>query len=56
MPKNEKEPVDLDPILGELGSFGRYQMMMFAYILLPIFFTSLHITQFIFAAGAVDYR
>lgn len=51
-----KETFDLDVILAELGDFGRYQMIIYVYVLLPILFSAIFLTQYIFAAGSVNYR
>lgn len=56
MSKPKDESIDLDSILAELGSFGRYQMMTYAFIQLPIMFCAIFSIQYIFAAGAVNYR
>ncbi|XP_075975539.1 organic cation transporter protein-like [Anticarsia gemmatalis] len=49
-------PVDLDAILVELGQFGPYQIKNFCLILLTILFSAVYNCQYVFAAGAVDYR
>ncbi|XP_072932964.1 organic cation transporter protein-like [Epargyreus clarus] len=51
-----KEPVDLDAILVELGQFGRYQIRTYCFILLPIMFSAIYNSQYIFAAAEVNYR
>ncbi|CAB3221783.1 unnamed protein product [Arctia plantaginis] len=48
--------VNLDAILVELGQFGRYQIRNYCLILLTIVYSALFNSQYIFAAGAVDYR
>lgn len=48
--------VNLDAILVELGQFGRYQMRNYSLILLTIVFSALFNSQYIFAAGGIDYR
>lgn len=51
-----KDGVDLDAILAELGQFGRYQIQTYCLILLPIMFSAVYNSQYIFAAGDVPYR
>ncbi|XP_068084758.1 organic cation transporter protein isoform X2 [Anabrus simplex] len=48
--------VDLDEILQELGQFGRYQVMSYLLISLPIFFTVISGTSYVFTAGDLNYR
>lgn len=52
----QKESVDLEAILKELGEFGRYQIQTYCLILLPILFSAVYNGQYIFSAGAVPYR
>lgn len=52
----EKPIIDLDSILAELGQFGRYQVQIYCFILLPILFNAAYSAQYVFAAGAVPYR
>lgn len=48
--------VDLDAILLQLGQFGRYQVQTYCFILLPIMFSAVYNSQFIFAASATEHR
>lgn len=52
----EKDAVDLDSILAELGQFGRYQIKNYCFILIPIMFSAVYNGQYIFAAAAMNYR
>ncbi|CAH2047651.1 unnamed protein product, partial [Iphiclides podalirius] len=52
----DKQDVDLDSILAELGQLGRYQIRIFCFILLPILFSAVQNSQYIFAAANVPYR
>lgn len=57
MPGSKTEEIlDLDPILVELGQFGRYQRITYFYILLAIMFCAIYNSQYIFNAGAIPYR
>lgn len=49
-------PIDLDEILEELGQFGKYQVTTYLLISLPIFFTVISGTSYVFTAGELDYR
>ncbi|XP_041980326.1 organic cation transporter protein-like [Aricia agestis] len=51
-----KKEVNLDEVLVEVGEFGWYQVRIYGLILLPIFFSAVYSSQYIFAAAAVDYR
>ncbi|XP_068617222.1 organic cation transporter protein-like [Battus philenor] len=46
----------LDAVLSELGHFGRYQLMIFSLILIPILFSAVYNSQYIFAVADVNYR
>lgn len=52
---SKTEP-NFDIILKDLGGFGKYQMMNYCLILLPIMFSAVYNAQYVFNAGAVDYR
>ncbi|XP_046399206.1 organic cation transporter protein-like [Ischnura elegans] len=47
---------DFDRILDELGHFGRYQLINYLLLFIPLFFTSAFVLTFAFAAGEPDYR
>lgn len=51
-----KDGVHLDPILAELGQFGRYQMFTYCFIIFPILFSAVYNGQYIFAAADLKYR
>lgn len=53
---SREDSVDLDAILAQLGQFGRYQIQTYCFILLPIMFSAVYNSQFIFAASATDHR
>ncbi|XP_053604662.1 organic cation transporter protein-like isoform X2 [Plodia interpunctella] len=53
---HSKDSIDLDAILSELGQFGRYQVHIYCYILVPILFSSIYNGQYIFAASDLNYR
>ncbi|CAG9787560.1 unnamed protein product [Diatraea saccharalis] len=55
MPQQDST-MDLDSILLELGSFGRYQIFNYCFILLPIIFSAVYNGQYIFTAGSLDFR
>ncbi|KAJ0183552.1 hypothetical protein K1T71_001528 [Dendrolimus kikuchii] len=51
-----KDSVDLESILKEIGDFGRYQIQTYCLILIPILFSAVYNSQYIFAAGATPHR
>ncbi|XP_023935690.1 organic cation transporter protein-like [Bicyclus anynana] len=53
---NKQKEIDLDPILLEVGQFGRYQLKNYCLILVPIMFSAIYNSQYIFAAANVPYR
>ncbi|CAH0675737.1 unnamed protein product [Chilo suppressalis] len=52
----KEDGLHLDSILVELGSFGRYQIFNYCFILVPIMFSAVYNGQYIFAAGSLDFR
>lgn len=56
MTKSEEIGVDLDNILVELGQFGKYQVINYGFILIPIIFSSIYNGQYVFNAASVSYR
>lgn len=48
--------VDLDTVLIELGSMGRFQIMIFSLLLLPVMLFSMYEMSFLFTTGRLDYR
>lgn len=53
--KNHQE-IDLDSIINELGTFGKFQLINFTLICIPIIFNAVFTLGYIFTAGAPDYR
>ncbi|VVD02745.1 unnamed protein product [Leptidea sinapis] len=53
---SQKEVLNLDSVLLELGQFGRYQIRTYCFILVPILFSAIYNAQYIFAAADLDYR
>lgn len=48
--------IDLDIVLSELGSMGRFQIMIFSSLLLPVMLFSMYETSYMFTTGRLDYR
>ncbi|XP_026318984.1 organic cation transporter protein-like [Hyposmocoma kahamanoa] len=48
--------IDLDAILSQVGQFGRYQVKTYCFFMLPIMFSAVYNSQFVFAASATDHR
>ncbi|XP_045499203.1 organic cation transporter protein-like [Colias croceus] len=53
---SKKDVLNLDSILLELGQFGWYQIRNYCFILIPIAFSAVYSSQYIFAAGNLEYR
>ncbi|OWR49902.1 organic cation transporter [Danaus plexippus plexippus] len=51
-----KKEFDLDGLLLEIGQFGRYQVRNYCLILLPILFSAVHVSQFIFTTAELNAR
>ncbi|XP_066992268.1 solute carrier family 22 member 4 [Anabrus simplex] len=47
---------DLDKILEELGQFGRFQIVSYVLISIPMIFVVISGTSFVFTSGDLDYR
>jgi hypothetical protein len=47
---------DLDEILDNEVKFGKYQIMIFVLIALPIALNGIYSNAYIFTAGSVNYR
>ena len=52
----KKDGLDLDIILGELGSFGKFQLINFTLICIPIVFNAIFTLSYVFSAGVPKYR
>ncbi|XP_066993627.2 solute carrier family 22 member 2 [Anabrus simplex] len=52
----EKSAMDLDELLVELGQFGRYQIIIYLYLSVPVIFSSIFVITYVFTAGEVHYR
>lgn len=51
-----EDEIDLDVIMEELGSCGKFQVETFLYLTFPILIKAIYNTQYVFAAGQTDYR
>lgn len=55
--KNKKHnELDLEAILTDLGSFGKFQKIIYSLTILPILLISCLGLSYIFTAGQLDYR
>lgn len=48
--------LDLDVILKETGTFGKYQIISFTLICIPIMFNAVFTLGYIFESGTPSYR
>lgn len=54
---NEKpSEFDLEGILSDLGSFGKFQIFIYSSIILPILLVSCFGLSYIFTTGQLEYR
>lgn len=47
---------DLDSVLEELGEFGKFQIINYIFISIPIFLFAGFSLSYVFAAGQLNYR
>jgi hypothetical protein len=52
----EKHEFDLDTVLEKEIKFGKYQILIFIIIALPIFMNGIYTGSYIFTAGSLNYR
>lgn len=50
------DPVQLDTILGQLGGFGRHQLITLCMLALVYSTNSMYIVNYVFAVEDVSYR
>ncbi|SPP76405.1 organic cation transporter protein [Drosophila guanche] len=55
-PPKDPEEVTLDAILKHLGQFGRFQLMIFMLICLPMMFHAMFSVTYVFTASTVTHR
>jgi len=55
-PKADPEDVTLDSILKYIGQFGRFQLIIFLLICLPMMFHAMFSVTYVFTAGTVMHR
>ncbi|XP_052758448.1 organic cation transporter protein-like [Galleria mellonella] len=48
--------IGLDAILTELGSFGRYNLVNYAFLLFPVFLAGIYGSVYVFEAPDISYR
>lgn len=53
---SKPETFDLDSILKELGSFGKFQQINFILFCLSIMFNAVFSLSYVFTAGVVPHR
>ncbi|KAH8380177.1 hypothetical protein KR009_009343 [Drosophila setifemur] len=56
LPSKDSEEVTLDAILKHLGQFGRFQLIIFLLICLPMMFHAMFSVTYVFTAGTVTHR
>jgi len=55
-PAKDSEDVTLDAILKHLGQFGRFQLIIFVLICLPMMFHAMFSVTYVFTAATVTHR
>ncbi|CAG9790806.1 unnamed protein product [Diatraea saccharalis] len=53
---NQRPAVELDPILAELGAFGRYNIVNYAFLLFPVYLAGIYGSIYVFEAPDINYR
>lgn len=48
--------IGLDAILAELGPFGRYNIVNYAFLLFPIYLAGMYGSVYVFEAPDIKYR
>jgi OCT family organic cation transporter-like MFS transporter 4/5 len=48
--------MDFDEVLDEIGDFGRYQIITYLLICLPVIFSAANSLTYVFTAGVPNYR
>lgn len=54
--KKDESTVDVDVIFTEIGEFGKFQIVYFILICLPIALSIAFMYNFIFTSAGMDYR
>lgn len=54
--EEKQQDLDLDSVLRELGQFGKFQLINYLFICLPILFSAIFTLSYVFTAGQVEYR
>lgn len=54
--EEKQQDLDLDGVLKELGQFGKFQLINYLFICLPILFSAIFTVSYVFTAGQLEYR
>lgn len=52
----QKNSIDFDDVLEELGELGRFQIFTYILVCLPVFFAGANSLSYVFTAGVPKYR
>lgn len=52
----QKNAIELDPILAELGPFGKYNIVNYAFLLFPVYLAGMFGSVYVFEAPDLSYR
>lgn len=52
----QEKNINLDSVLDELGTLGRYQILQYFLLSVIVLFTSSSYVSYIFTTGQLDYR
>ena len=50
------QDADIDVVLNEIGQFGRFQIMNYALIALPVALMACYVVSYVFTATPLEYR
>ena len=53
---NDKNETTLDSILVRIGQFGKFQILIFLLICIPMMFNAIFSVTYVFTASTVTYR
>lgn len=56
VPMENKQSVDFDDMLEELGELGRFQIFTYILVCLPVFFSGANSLSYVFTADVPIYR
>lgn len=56
MSQKKSNDFDLDRILVELGQFGKFQIINYILLCIPVALSAIYALSYVFTAGDLEYR